>query len=142
MDTAVAEFEPESLFGPVISVYSRAQAIEDGVLVDVSEMARETGIRFPVALTQAAWTDCVAWSEDDTRRKRWPQDEAGRLWDVVWMLRCAIRASAGGTRIAFSVLRVPCGGRGHMPRKVQLIADCGPGDTPEPVITVGFGSDF
>ena len=30
---------------PVISSYSRKQAIEDGVLVDVTETAREAGIR-------------------------------------------------------------------------------------------------
>jgi hypothetical protein len=30
----------------VISTYTRAQALEDGVLVDVSEMAKEAGIKF------------------------------------------------------------------------------------------------
>ena len=37
----------------VISSYSRAQAIEDGVLVDVSTVAKEAGIKFPVAMTAA-----------------------------------------------------------------------------------------
>lgn len=32
-------------FGPVVFSYTRAQAIEDGVLVDVSEMAKEAGIK-------------------------------------------------------------------------------------------------
>ena len=40
------------LFGEVISSYSRAQAIEDGVLVDVSSVARAAGIKFPVAMTR------------------------------------------------------------------------------------------
>jgi type I site-specific restriction endonuclease len=31
--------ELQDVFGPVISSYSRAQAIEDGILVDVSETA-------------------------------------------------------------------------------------------------------
>ena len=43
----------EDVFGPVISCYSRAQAIEDGVLVDVTNMAREAGFKWPVALTHA-----------------------------------------------------------------------------------------
>ena len=43
------------LFGEVISSYSRAQAIEDGVLVDVSSVAREAGIKFPVAMTRTVW---------------------------------------------------------------------------------------
>ena len=35
----------------VISCYTRKQAIEDGVLVDVSQTARECGFRHPVAVT-------------------------------------------------------------------------------------------
>ena len=33
----------ESYFGEVISTYTRAQAIEDGVLVDAGPMARRLG---------------------------------------------------------------------------------------------------
>ena len=35
----------------VIHVYTRAQAIADGVLIDATELAREAGFRFPVALS-------------------------------------------------------------------------------------------
>jgi hypothetical protein len=35
----------------LIHRYSRADAIRDGVLIDVSETARAAGIRYPVALT-------------------------------------------------------------------------------------------
>ena len=42
-------------FGPVLSAYTRAQAIEDGILVDVSETAREAGFRIPVAVTRTVW---------------------------------------------------------------------------------------
>jgi hypothetical protein len=38
----------------LIHCYTRADAIRDGVLNDVSETAREAGIRWPVALTAAA----------------------------------------------------------------------------------------
>jgi hypothetical protein len=40
--------------------YSRADAIRDGVLIDMSAAAREAGIRYPVALTRGAWERCVA----------------------------------------------------------------------------------
>ncbi len=36
---------------PVVYSYTRAQAIEDGVLVDISELAKEAGFKFPVAVT-------------------------------------------------------------------------------------------
>jgi hypothetical protein len=35
--------------------YSRPQAIQDGVLVDVSDTAREAGVYLPTALTRAVW---------------------------------------------------------------------------------------
>jgi len=54
------EDEPEPVFGDVVFRYTRAQAIEDGVLVDVTPTARECGFRLPVAVTQGVWCDCVA----------------------------------------------------------------------------------
>jgi hypothetical protein len=44
----------------IISRYSRADAIRDGVLIDVSAVAREAGIRYPVALTCAVWEQCAS----------------------------------------------------------------------------------
>ena len=72
------------LFGEVISTYSRAQALDDGVLVDAGAMAKEAGFRWTVAITAAAWTDCVAWTDADSERQV-RQDESGRLWDVLFM---------------------------------------------------------
>jgi hypothetical protein len=120
-------------FGEPVHTYSRRQAIDDAILIDVSEMAREAGFRYPVALTAGAWADCVAWSDEDSRRQAY-QDEAGRLWDVLWM---ASRAAArGGPEIRFQLYRVPRGGRGVRPRLVALKAVCGPGDEGEPVVTI------
>ena len=51
-------------FGPVLSAYTRAQAIEDGFLVDVSETAREAGFTIPVAVTRSAWNRLVALPEE------------------------------------------------------------------------------
>lgn len=43
----------------IISAFSRAEAIEDGVLIDVTEMGREAGFRFPVAVTEALWNNYI-----------------------------------------------------------------------------------
>ena len=40
-------------FGDVIYAYTRQDAINDGVLVDVTELAREAGFKIPVAITAA-----------------------------------------------------------------------------------------
>ncbi len=66
------------LFGEVISTYSRAHAIEDGVLIDAGEMAKEAGFRFHVAITAAAWSDCVIWTDADSSGQV-HQDQSGRL---------------------------------------------------------------
>jgi len=130
------EAHQRSVFGEAISTYTRAQAIEDGVLVDVTETAREAGFRFPVALTRACWENCVSWSEADSMRQTC-QDEAGRLWDVLWMASVAARRN-GGSELRFRLYRVPRGGRGVRPRLVALQTHCGPGDEGEPVITIGL----
>ena len=90
--------EPENIFGKPISIYTRRQAIEDGVLVDLMQpetmgLVREAGFRFPVAMTIGAFS--VTVSEPD---KPLPagQDLKGRLWDVLWMLKLAIKSSKTG----------------------------------------------
>ena len=115
----------------VISAYSRAQALEDGVLVDVSETAKEAGIKFPVALTATVWGHYVEVPEGVTG-----QDEAGRLWDILWMFRCAA-ARFNGSTLLFK-LSVRSDNRERLDRRelVTLKAVCGPGDTPDPVITI------
>ena len=128
----------------VIFSYTRGQAIADGVLVDVSELAKEAGFRFPVAVTSGVWAECVAVPDGVTG-----QDETGRLWDVLNTLRFAIAGmkkevtpryklpgqTAPGERVDFAV-HVRNDNREGDPPLVQLYALCGPGDNAEPVITV------
>lgn len=123
------------IFGEVIYSYTRKQAIEDGHLIDVSEVAIEAGFRVPVSVTHAVWVDCVEWNEADSRRQTY-QDEAGRLWDVLWMAMNASRRGAGAQRLVFQLYRVPRGGRGVCPRLVTLVAHVEPGDNGEPVVTI------
>ena len=126
------------LFGDVIHAYTRAQAIEDGQLVDVTAAAREVGFRYPVAMTIGAWVDTVAWTTATEERKPayTGQDERGRLHDVVWMAMLAARRSAATARVRFELVRIPAEGRGITPELVELVMVIGPGDTPAPVMTI------
>ena len=49
------ELQRDQPFGPVIFSYTRKQAIDDGVLVDVTEIARRVGFVIPVAMTATCW---------------------------------------------------------------------------------------
>ncbi len=122
----------------VISTYSRAQAIEDGVLVDLrqgelEELVEQAGFKYPVACTAEVFSECVELTD---AAKRAGNDIKGRLWDILWMLKLAIRAAGPRTdRIAFKVLVVRDRVR---PTPTDLVAVCGPGDNMEPVITIQF----
>jgi len=121
----------ESPFGEVIYSYTRAQAVADGVQVEVSKVAAEAGIRFPVFLTRTVYDSFVTVPEGVTA-----QDEAGRLWELLWMTRFAIiRAKPGANQLPVA-LYVRNDNRAA--RLVKLIATCGPLDIddPQPAITL------
>lgn len=113
----------------VISIYTRAQAIEDGVLVDVSELARVAGFKYPVAVTQGVWSECVRVAEED----KCTQDENGRLWDILNVLLFTIKGKKdNGDEVKFKVRVWKNKGQ----EDVELWSKCGPGDDAEPVITI------
>src|SRR4051812_40724965 len=111
--------QPQNPFGELIYAYTRAQAVADGFQVEVTKTAAEAGIRFPVFLTRTVFDAYVAVPPGVTE-----QDEAGRLWDILWMLRFAI-LRAGVTRIPVA-LYVRNDNRAA--KLVKLIATCGPLD--------------
>jgi hypothetical protein len=119
-----------------VYTYTRAQAIADGVLIDVTEMAKEAGYTIPVAITSGAWGEAVNWTESDTKISGTPQDEKGRLWDVLWMSSNAIRSARNSSadRVPFTFLRVPRGSR--KAQRMTLDVHIGGGDQGEPVITI------
>ncbi len=121
--------------------YSRAQAMEDGVLVDVSVIGREAGFVFPVALTRALHEDIAA-----IPAARSFESYDARLWDVLFMCHVAIKTrlagSPSGAPLYFQLVMTT----GDVPEDDnQFDADdylyhvkaiCGPGDDLRPVLTL------
>jgi hypothetical protein len=120
------ETSPEAF--DLIHSYTRAQAIADGVIVDVTATAREAGILWPVALTAAVHAEYVAVPSGVEC-----QDEAGRLWDILWMLACALRRRPSGSRFPF---RLYVRNTNRAPRLFELHAVVAGGDHGEPTLTV------
>lgn len=121
--------ETDELFGEVIHRYTRAQAIEDGVLVDLSDLAREAGFKMPLAVT--AGVRAILNPEPMPSCQDW----RGRAWDLLTILRLAIRrAHHGSDRVDFAPLFILKSDAA--PEAVAMWAHCGPGDDAEPVITI------
>ena len=141
----------------VISIYTRQQAIEDGVLVDceqepMGEMRRQV-MKWPLAMTATAFNRYV-WNCDELATLAPGQSLEGRFWDVVWMFHAAVKGMVPVKRLSPQVLlfdfycivadaalwsneRVDAtakSGPAGM-RLVRLKAVSGPGDDGEPVMT-------
>lgn len=123
-DTKNEEFE-------VIHSYTRNQALEDGVLLDLGALAKEAGFRWPVAVTRTVYEGILQPSKAVEQDG---QSFTGRAWDMLTILRLEARRAGGGCEVRFAPLFVM--EPGQPPRQVQLKAMSGPGDDGEPVITV------
>ncbi|RDU53347.1 hypothetical protein CQA49_06785 [Helicobacter sp. MIT 00-7814] len=115
----------------LVSSYSRKQAIEDGVLVDVSKMAQEAGFKYPTAITSSLYA-LLNENKPET------EDFEGRLWDILNILRLKIAGTKDlkTDRIDFSVhINTPNTKESDM-HKLKCI--CSGGDSAEPVLTIMF----
>ena len=116
----------------VIDVYTRAQAIEDGVLIDVSPVAMaEHGFRYPVAVTERVWAEVVIPPGEVAT---W-QDDLGRLNDLLTCLKYGIKRSQKASEVIFKMDVI---NEGEKRKTITLKGTCTPGDNLEPVITVMF----
>ena len=134
-DTRNAPETLADLFGEVISSYSREQAIEDGELVAIGDEAREAGFTIDLALTRALFGRIEAIPTAAVGI----QDIAGRLWDVLWMARCA---AGRNTHVESFNYQLHLAAKGDRKRLITLRCTVSGGDQGEPVITIGFPEDF
>ena len=119
----------QSPFGEIIYTYTRKQAIADGLQIDVTTTAAEAGIRFPFYITRGVWDKYVTVPQGVTA-----QDEAGRLWDLVWMTRFAIiRSRPGCDRLPVALY---VRNDNQAAKLVKLVATCGPRDIDDPAPTI------
>ncbi|AWI08327.1 DUF6573 family protein [Ereboglobus luteus] len=116
-------------FGGVIYSYTRKQAINDGVLVDLSnyEVVKQHW-KLPIACTDTLWqTIEAAMRQDDS------QDISGILHDISTMAKLQIRGADTSDVVLFDVKL------GKETHKLKL--HMGPGDTPDQVLTLMFSDE-
>jgi uncharacterized protein DUF6573 len=116
--------------GDEIASYTRAEALADGWLIDVSDPAKEAGLLYSVAVTADVWVECIRIPEGlecDT--------EANRVWNIVWLLTCEIileKREVDEITFRMYVRQAP----NRLPQRVTLRAVCEPDDNGNPCLTV------
>ena len=145
--TADRQDTADDIFGDVIYAYTRAQAIADGELVDLTPLPilKEAGFRVPVAMTLAAYAAAISAggkyiqtpAGDEVLTFTGPlsgQSVDGRLWDVLTVLNWTIKyGHSPRNPLPFKVL-VLVGPGQH--RNVYLVCHSGPGDDGKHVLTI------
>ncbi|BBA70611.1 DUF6573 family protein [Geobacter sulfurreducens] len=115
----------------VIYSYTRQQAIEDGVLADLTALYPELCkqiYRFPVAVTAEVW-GIVEHAVSD---KRNCNDYKGVIWDILWMSQRGITKRIDESQHLFQVIISGAG-----PEQLHTLKIiCHPGDNAEPVLTI------
>lgn len=119
----------------LIYSYSRAQAIADGVLIDVTAQAKETGFKLHTVVSDHLYHGYIvppAGLEGEG------QSIEGRLHDVLWMAFLVVKAGPHSSYVETEVIFLMAPGRQE---KVKVIAVVGPGDEEEPVLTIMLPGD-
>jgi hypothetical protein len=115
------QLQEDQPFGPMIVSYSRADAIRDGVLVDVTELARKAGFKIHTVMTCGV-VQAVAGQFDRDEAK-----QAALLAVLQELHQVTLHNIVSGRdsdRVFFDI------------GLAKLWALCGPGDQGEPVLTV------
>jgi hypothetical protein len=111
----------------LIFSYTRKQAIEDGVLVELSSPVCREHYKYPIAGTAAVW----AIIDRAVKNPRTFNSLDGVLHDILWMSR-ACKRTVDPTTVLFQVL---INGAGRQ-KKFTFKMVCGPSDDGSPCLTL------
>lgn len=115
----------------LIYSYTRKQAIEDGVLVGLSDLAKKIGFLIPVACTAAVWNQYV---ETRANSRALGECEPTRSYSLLCNLYLNISRQTGTVDLLMFDINYH-NDQGHK-ETFKLKSICGPGDQGESVLTV------
>lgn len=115
---------------PIIFNYTRAQAIADGVLIDVTTQAAQIGFKVHSVVTDHLYNEYVA---PPAGLEGEGQSVEGRLHDLLFRALIAAARNGTGDRVEFDVLFLMAPGRWDT---AHVVAAIGPGDQGEPVAMI------
>jgi len=118
----------------LIFSYTRADALADSVLIDITAAAREHGFKLHTAVTDSLFGYVVP--PDGLEGEG--QSLEGRMHDLLTLAMVAARRGMNQDRVNFEVLFLMEPGRLE---KVRVVLHVGPGDQGEPVLTIMLPGD-
>ncbi|NDY57116.1 hypothetical protein G3N56_10225 [Desulfovibrio sulfodismutans] len=120
---------------PIIFSYSRTQAIEDGVLIDVTAEAKAYGFNLPFVIGD----NLFSYVTPPPGLEGEGQSQEGRLHDLMSLAALSARKGLQQDRVYFEVLFLMKPGKHE---KVRCVLHVGPGDHGEPVLTLCLPEDL
>ncbi len=118
----------------------RTQAIHDGRLIDITRQAGRVGFRVPVAITRAAWQDCVEWADTTASH----ENEVSRLHDLLRELneRTVLASELDPEGVALMrFYRTPAGANHTLAEVTTIHLHSGMDEHDMPVITISLAGE-
>ncbi|MFO0590484.1 MAG: DUF6573 family protein [Polyangiaceae bacterium] len=134
-DGRAAGLEPQLEAQPDVEtgdLYTRAEALRDGCLIDATPLAAEMGITLPIALTHHTWRRTVVLT---LAAHAAGEDEALRLRNILATYRLAALQNPPADILVFTAQVVTASAT---PIPMLLRALKGQGDRGEPVVTISL----
>lgn len=127
---------PDSSKPHIIFSYTRADALADGVLIDITPTAQTYGFKLPTAISDALYHGYVVPPEGLLGQG---QSLEGRMHDLLTLAMIAARKGLEQDSVYLHVLFLMKPGKLE---KVRVVLHVGPGDSAEPVLTLCLPEDL
>lgn len=121
---------------PIVFSYTRAQAIDDGVLIDVTAEAKGYVFKLPFAIGDKLYNRYVT---PPPGLEGEGQSLSGRLHDLMTLAALSARKGLQPDQVVFEVLFLMKPGKHE---KVRCVLHVSPGDHGEPVLTLCLPEDL
>ena len=116
--------------GDLVFSYTRKQAIDDGVLIDITEIAKHYGFIVPVAMNVSTYHECFM---DDGEL----DEEMLRDYLCLLLMNINLGRFADGRKDLVEIFF-----EGKRKQRFKIWNHVGPGDEGEAVMTICFPQDF
>jgi hypothetical protein len=118
-----------------MKIHSRETALKEEFIFDISKLATEAGIIYPTAITDTLM--------ELVNNKPKHEDKEGRIWDILTMLKYAIKKAKPNTStLKFSLILNEILTHKKNPQGIELKAIVHGGDNQEPVITIMIFNEY